>query len=162
MSLSLPNRLLLVNFQFSGFPISCEGDVDGALGCMIAKFLGCGTIYLSDWLEHDQTTLTLWHGGMAPVQVKHTQDKNFCFNKFCSILIFDLVEPANGRSWWSNNQQTLQQQKAWVSWSQHQNRHGSDGLSTVGLRKQIPSAFAGRSVKCVLWKGLTLHAKNYI
>jgi len=61
--------MALARLASEGFPISCEGDVDGALGCMIAKFLGCGTIYLSDWLEHDQTTLTLWHGGMAPVQL---------------------------------------------------------------------------------------------
>lgn len=52
-----------------GFPIACEGDVDGSLGCLIAKLLGCGAVYLSDWLEHDEKTLTLWHGGMAPFQV---------------------------------------------------------------------------------------------
>jgi hypothetical protein len=27
-------------------------------------------VYLSDWLEHDQATLTLWHGGMAPFQLR--------------------------------------------------------------------------------------------
>ena len=52
-----------------GFPIACEGDVDGTLGCLIGKLLGCGVVYLSDWLEHDHSTLTLWHGGMAPTQV---------------------------------------------------------------------------------------------
>ncbi len=52
-----------------GFPIACEGDVDGALGCLVGKLLGCGAVYLSDWLEHDSTTLTLWHGGMAPTQL---------------------------------------------------------------------------------------------
>ena len=57
--------------NFSGFPIACEGDVDGALGCLVGKFLGCGTIYLSDWLEHDGSTITLWHGGMAPTQVNN-------------------------------------------------------------------------------------------
>ena len=31
----------------------------------------CGVIYLSDWLEHDEKTLTLWHGGIAPTQVRH-------------------------------------------------------------------------------------------
>jgi hypothetical protein len=36
---------------------------------MIGKFIGCGAVYLSDWLEHDKNTLTLWHGGMAPFQV---------------------------------------------------------------------------------------------
>jgi L-fucose isomerase-like protein len=52
-----------------GFPVACEGDVDGALSCLVGKLAGCGAIYLSDWLEHDKTTLTLWHGGMAPFQV---------------------------------------------------------------------------------------------
>jgi hypothetical protein len=36
---------------------------------LIGKMVGGGAIYLSDWLEHDRTTLTLWHGGMAPFQV---------------------------------------------------------------------------------------------
>ena len=35
----------------------------------VGKLLGCGAVYLSDWLEHDSTTLTLWHGGMAPTQL---------------------------------------------------------------------------------------------
>ena len=43
--------------------------MEGALGCLVGKLLGCGSVYLSDWLEHDTTTLTLWHGGMAPVQL---------------------------------------------------------------------------------------------
>ena len=52
-----------------GFPIACEGDIDGTIGCLVGKLLGAGTVYLSDWLEHDKSTLTLWHGGMAPEQV---------------------------------------------------------------------------------------------
>eukprot|EP00298_Acanthocystis_sp_HF-20_P000051 c10055_g1_i1.p1 GENE.c10055_g1_i1~~c10055_g1_i1.p1 ORF type:complete len:483 (+),score=196.43 c10055_g1_i1:33-1451(+) len=59
----------LARLSSEGFPSACEGDVDGALGCLIAKFLGCGVCYLSDWLEHDDSTLTLWHGGMAPFQL---------------------------------------------------------------------------------------------
>jgi hypothetical protein len=38
--------------------------------CLIGKLTGCGVVYLSDWLEHDQATLTLWHGGMAPFQLR--------------------------------------------------------------------------------------------
>jgi hypothetical protein len=26
----------------------------------VGKLLGCGAVYLSDWLEHDKQTLTLW------------------------------------------------------------------------------------------------------
>lgn len=61
--------MALARLATEGFPIACEGDVDGALGCLIGKFLGCGAIYLSDWLEHDKQSLTLWHGGMAPFQL---------------------------------------------------------------------------------------------
>ena len=43
--------------------------MDGSLGCLAAKLLGCGAVYLSDWLEHDKQSLTLWHGGIAPFQL---------------------------------------------------------------------------------------------
>ena len=68
---------ILFRLATDGFPISCEGDVDGVLGCTIAKFLGCGAVYLSDWLEHDQMTLTLWHGGMAPLQLSEPFDSSY-------------------------------------------------------------------------------------
>ena len=61
--------MALARMATEGFPIACEGDVDGAVSCLMAKMLGCGAIYLSDWLEHDHNTLTLWHGGMAPTQL---------------------------------------------------------------------------------------------
>ena len=67
--------LALARLASEGFPIACEGDVDGAVGGMVAKFLGCGAVYLSDWLEHDRDTLTLWHGGIAPYQV-NTNEKD--------------------------------------------------------------------------------------
>jgi len=61
--------MALARMATDGFPAACEGDIDGALGCLVAKMLGCGVVYLSDWLEHDETTLTLWHGGVAPTQL---------------------------------------------------------------------------------------------
>ena len=61
--------LALARLATEGFPIACEGDVEGALGSLVGKLLGCGAVYLSDWLEHDSNTLTLWHGGMAPTQL---------------------------------------------------------------------------------------------
>merc|ERR1711892_495673 len=61
--------MALARLATEGFPIACEGDVDGAFSCMVGKMLGCGAVYLSDWLEHDKNTLTLWHGGMAPFQL---------------------------------------------------------------------------------------------
>jgi L-fucose isomerase-like protein len=49
-----------------GRAIGIEGDADGALCAWIAESLGLGRCYLSDWLEHDEKTITLWHGGCAP------------------------------------------------------------------------------------------------
>ena len=34
-----------------------QGDVDGAVGSLIAKLLGCGAVYLSNWLEHDNAPI---------------------------------------------------------------------------------------------------------
>jgi L-fucose isomerase-like protein len=45
--------------------VALEGDVDGALTCLTAKYLGMGVGYISDWLEHDTETITLWHPGHA-------------------------------------------------------------------------------------------------
>lgn len=52
-----------------GRAIGIEGDVDGALSAWIAESLGLGRCYLSDWLEHDAETITLWHGGAAPMSM---------------------------------------------------------------------------------------------
>jgi L-fucose isomerase-like protein len=52
-----------------GRAIACEGDADGALSALVGESLGMGRCYLSDWLEHDDETITLWHGGAAPVSL---------------------------------------------------------------------------------------------
>jgi L-fucose isomerase-like protein len=49
--------------------LAIEGDADGALGAWIVESLGLGRCYLSDWLEHDEETITLWHGGAAPMSL---------------------------------------------------------------------------------------------
>ncbi len=49
-----------------GRAIACEGDADGAIGAFIGERLGMGRCYLSDWLEHDETSITLWHVGAMP------------------------------------------------------------------------------------------------
>ena len=36
---------------------------------MLGYASGCGACYLSDWLEHDEHHITLWHGGAAPFQM---------------------------------------------------------------------------------------------
>jgi L-arabinose isomerase len=52
-----------------GRAVGIEGDADGALSAWIAESLGLGRCYLSDWLEHDRETITLWHGGAAPLSL---------------------------------------------------------------------------------------------
>lgn len=52
-----------------GRAIGIEGDADGALGAWLVESLGLGRCYLSDWLEHDEKTITLWHGGAAPMSL---------------------------------------------------------------------------------------------
>jgi L-fucose isomerase-like protein len=52
-----------------GRAVAMEGDADGALGSWIVESLGLGRCYLSDWLEHDAETITLWHVGAAPVSL---------------------------------------------------------------------------------------------
>ncbi len=52
-----------------GRAVGIEGDADGSLSAWIVEHLGLGRCYLSDWLEHDEETITLWHGGAAPVSL---------------------------------------------------------------------------------------------
>jgi L-arabinose isomerase len=52
-----------------GRAVGIEGDADGALSAWIVESLGLGRCYLSDWLEHDADTITLWHGGAAPLSL---------------------------------------------------------------------------------------------
>jgi len=52
-----------------GRAVGIEGDADGALCAWIAESLGLGHCYLSDWLEHDGETITIWHVGAAPMSL---------------------------------------------------------------------------------------------
>ena len=52
-----------------GRAIAIEGDADGALTAWIGDQLGMGRCYLTDWLEHDEETITVWHGGAAPMSL---------------------------------------------------------------------------------------------
>jgi L-fucose isomerase-like protein len=52
-----------------GRVVALEGDVDGALTCLLAKLLGLGVGFITDWLEHDAQTITFWHPGNAPLQL---------------------------------------------------------------------------------------------
>lgn len=55
--------LAFSRFLSEGIAVGCEGDVDGAISCLIGNLLGFGPGYLSDWLEHDTQTITTWHTG---------------------------------------------------------------------------------------------------
>jgi len=69
----LPNEfgvwayLAIARLASDGINICEEGDVDGALGSFLAKALGCEmAAFNSDWLEHDDDSILLWHGGATP------------------------------------------------------------------------------------------------
>ncbi|GHT11828.1 L-fucose isomerase-like protein [Planctomycetales bacterium] len=69
----LPNEfgvwayLAIARLASDGINICEEGDVDGAIGTLIARSLGADTAaYNSDWLEHDDDSITLWHAGATP------------------------------------------------------------------------------------------------
>ena len=55
--------LAMARLAEDGRVVAMEGDADGALTCLIGKWLGLGVGYISDWLEHDAEAITLWHAG---------------------------------------------------------------------------------------------------
>jgi L-fucose isomerase-like protein len=71
----LPNRLgawpylAMARLAGENKVVALEGDADGAISCLIGRLLGLGVGYLSDWLEHDERSITLWHPGHAPLEM---------------------------------------------------------------------------------------------
>ncbi len=53
----------------AGNAVSIEGDVDGAIGSLVGCRLGIGPGFLTDWLEHDSSSIFFWHPGMAPLDM---------------------------------------------------------------------------------------------
>ncbi|MBI3881229.1 MAG: sugar isomerase, partial [Verrucomicrobia bacterium] len=49
--------------------IALEGDADGALCSLISELIGAGPAFITDWLAHDEHTITAWHPGLAPFQL---------------------------------------------------------------------------------------------
>ena len=70
----LPNHyghwpyLAMARLTSEGVPVALEGDVDGALTCLMGRLMGIGAGYISDWLEHDTHSIMLWHPGHAPFE----------------------------------------------------------------------------------------------
>lgn len=52
-----------------GHAIAPEGDVDGALTCLLGTRSGIGVGFITDWLQHDEHSITFWHAGNAPLQL---------------------------------------------------------------------------------------------
>ena len=52
-----------------GYALAMEGDFDGAVTLLLGRLMGYGVGYLSDWLEHDEKRITLWHQGEAPLSI---------------------------------------------------------------------------------------------
>jgi len=61
--------LAMARMASAGAGLAVEGDVDGAVTCTLGTALGCGASTLTDWLEHDSGSITLWHAGNAPFQL---------------------------------------------------------------------------------------------
>lgn len=59
-----------------GRAVSIEGDVDGAIAEMLGVSLELGPGFLTDWLEHDDSTIFLWHPGMAPLTMCYPAGDN--------------------------------------------------------------------------------------
>ena len=59
--------LAIARLAEDGVSICEEGDIDGAIGCQLAQSFGCEmAAFNSDWLEHDDDSILLWHAGATP------------------------------------------------------------------------------------------------
>jgi L-fucose isomerase-like protein len=61
--------LAISRLTTEGRAVSMEGDVDGAIAELIGISLELGSGFLTDWLEHDESTIFFWHPGMAPLNM---------------------------------------------------------------------------------------------
>lgn len=82
--------LAISRLTSEGRAVSMEGDVDGALAELMGLSLGLGPGFLTDWLEHDHSTIFLWHPGMAPLNMCHSAGA-----EKCPVLArhFNIVKP---------------------------------------------------------------------
>jgi L-fucose isomerase-like protein len=58
--------LAMMRLAEQGGSVALEGDVDAAILGRFGATLGIGTGYVSDWLAHNESSITLWHPGHAP------------------------------------------------------------------------------------------------
>jgi L-fucose isomerase-like protein len=57
--------LAMSRLSDEGHAISMEGDTDAAVLLLAAKHLGAGLGFVTDWLEHDEQAIHLWHPGTS-------------------------------------------------------------------------------------------------
>jgi L-fucose isomerase-like protein len=72
--------LAISRLAADGVPVGVEGDVDGALTCLIGQLLGAGSGFVTDWLEHDEKTIAFWHPGTAPLDLLERPSLSKHFN----------------------------------------------------------------------------------
>jgi len=61
--------LAMVRLTDEGYAVTMEGDVDGAVAMLALRLLGIAPGFLTDWLEHDDHNITVWHGGGTPASL---------------------------------------------------------------------------------------------
>jgi len=63
--------LAISRLASAGHAVAIEGDVDGSIASLMSSSLGLGPGFLTDWLEHDTSTIFFWHPGMASLDMCH-------------------------------------------------------------------------------------------
>jgi len=82
--------LAIARLTAEGHAVAMEGDVDGAIAELMGNSLGLGNAFLTDWLEHDDNTVFLWHPGMAPLDMCYAAGAE---NGPCLAKHFNIVKP---------------------------------------------------------------------
>jgi L-fucose isomerase-like protein len=82
--------LAISRLTAEGYAVAMEGDVDGAIAEVIGTSLGLGNAFLTDWLEHDDKTVFLWHPGMAPLDMCYAAGET---NGPCLAKHFNITKP---------------------------------------------------------------------
>jgi L-fucose isomerase-like protein len=83
--------------------ITMEGDLDGAILALAGQKLGAGFGYLTDWLEHDGSTIHFWHAGMAPLSWIERPRLGRHFNAEVPLVVDGPLrtdEPMTIARWW--------------------------------------------------------------
>lgn len=75
--------------------VALEGDVDGAVCCLMGRLLGAGPGWISDWLAHDEHSITLWHPGQAPFQLCERGSLQLArhFNNGLPLVVNGVLKP---------------------------------------------------------------------